>query len=169
MNAIRSKPSFTWYLQHKLGRKGGRTAWFNFFIRPFAASSFAEFWRQWNPVYGYYLTYYLYRPLARTMPREVAAFITFVTCGLLLHDIPAWVVTRRVWPPGATIAFTFFGASSVASQRLHMDMSRLPERTRVTVNAAYVASGIAVMLITVRFLVRRATPAMRRGGMVTRR
>jgi hypothetical protein len=30
---------------------------------------------------------------------------TFAVCGFLLHDLPAWVFTRRVLPPGATIAF----------------------------------------------------------------
>lgn len=155
MNAARSKPSFSWYLRHKLGRQGGRAAWFNFFIRPFTASSFAEFWRMWNPVYGYYLTYYSYRPLARTMPREMAAFLTFVACGFLLHDVPAWLFTRRLLPPGATIAFTVLGAGSVASERLQMDMSRLPVEARAAINVAYLATGVGAMLLVVRLMARK--------------
>lgn len=85
------------YLRFRLGRRGGREAWFNFFVKPFGARSFAAFWRQWNPVYGYYLYYFCYRPLARRLPRPAAMLITFVACGFVLHDLPAWLFTRRVY------------------------------------------------------------------------
>lgn len=97
-------PTVNQYLRFRLGAKGGASAWFNFFIKPFGASSFARFWRQWNPVYGYFLFYYSYRPLSRVMPRAPAMMATFVACGFLLHDLPAWAFARRVLPPGATIA-----------------------------------------------------------------
>ncbi len=87
-------PTLRQYLRFRLGTRGGRTAWFNFFIKPFGASSFAEFWRWWNPVYGYFLYYYSYRPMSRVMPRPIASFLTFVLCGFL-HDLPAWVFTRE--------------------------------------------------------------------------
>lgn len=47
--------TFAQYLRFRLGTASGRTVWFNFIIKPFGASSFAGFWRQWNPVYGYVL------------------------------------------------------------------------------------------------------------------
>jgi hypothetical protein len=37
------------YLRFRLGSRGGRIAWFNFFIKPFGASSFAQFWLLWIP------------------------------------------------------------------------------------------------------------------------
>ncbi len=61
--AAARKPGVRRYLEYKLGREGGRKAWFNFFIKPFGAASFAQFWRLWNPLYGYFLYYYAYRPL----------------------------------------------------------------------------------------------------------
>ena len=39
--------TLTQYLRFRLGSEGGKTAWFNFFIRPFGASSLAHFWRLW--------------------------------------------------------------------------------------------------------------------------
>jgi D-alanyl-lipoteichoic acid acyltransferase DltB (MBOAT superfamily) len=110
----------------RLGGQGGKTAWFNFFLKPFGAASFSEFWRLWNPVYGYFLRYYCFRPLSRVLPRPAALLTTFVLCGFCLHDLPAWAVTRRVLPPGATIAFMFFGLGVLISEALGMDLSRRP-------------------------------------------
>ncbi len=149
----RRSVTFREYLRRRLGPTGGRTAWFNFFIRPFSASSFAQFWRLWNPVYGYFLFYYSYRPLTHVMPRTLAKLTTFFVCGLLLHDVPAWLLTRRVLPPGATIAFTLFGLGAIASERFHMDTSRLPIALRAGVNGAYLVAGIGLMLLVIRRLV----------------
>ena len=101
----RPRLTFDQYLKFRLGASGGKTAWFNFFIKPFGAASFAEFWRLWNPVYGYFLYYYSYRPLSRLLPRAVAVQATFVVCGFL-HDVAAWALTRRILPPGATLALS---------------------------------------------------------------
>jgi D-alanyl-lipoteichoic acid acyltransferase DltB (MBOAT superfamily) len=137
------------YLRFRLGNRGGTTAWFNFFIRPFGASSFAQFWRLWNPVYGYFLSYYSYRPLSRLMPRSAAMLITFVACGFLLHDLPAWVFTGRVLPPGAAITFFMFGLGAIASDRFNMDLSHWPIAARAVVNITYLASCIGTMLLIV--------------------
>jgi D-alanyl-lipoteichoic acid acyltransferase DltB (MBOAT superfamily) len=144
--------SFAQYMTVRLGARGGSTAWFNFFIKPFGAASFAEFWRLWNPVYGYFLYFYSYRPLSRLLPRWAALMTTFIACGLVLHDLPAWAVTRRVLPPGATIAFILFGLGVVLSEVLHMDLSRWPFLGRAMVNAGYLASCVVAMLAIVRNL-----------------
>jgi len=155
----RSRHSFSLYLRRRLGPWGGRRAWFNFFVKPFGATSFAAFWRQWNPVYGYYLNRYSYRPLSRIVGRRGAMFATFVLCGFLLHDLPAWAATRRVLPPGATIAFTLYGAGAVAAEVLGMDTARLPVASRVSINMAYLAAGIAGMLRVLRLTGALGHPA----------
>jgi hypothetical protein len=154
-NRGRSRPArrltLTQYLRFRLGSQGGRTAWFNFFVRPFGASSFAQFWRLWNPVYGYYLYYYSYRPLARVVPRSLALLATFVVCGFALHDLPAWVFARRVLPPGATIAFVLFALVVVLSESLHMNLSTWPVIARAAINVGYLAGCIGAMLLIVRW------------------
>ncbi len=149
------KPGVRRYLEYRLGREGGGKAWFNFFIRPFGAASFAQFWRLWNPLYGYFLYYYAYRPLSRRLPRGVAVLVTFILCGFLLHDLPAWLVLRRVLPPGATITFVLFGLGVVASEALGMDLSRWPVAGRAVVNVAYLLACIGIMLAIVLELVAR--------------
>lgn len=146
--------TFAQYLRFRLGASSGRTAWFNFFIKPFGASSFAGFWRQWNPVYGYFLYYYSYRPLSQVLPRAPAMLMTFAACGFLLHDVPAWILTRRLLAPGATIAFSLFGLGAVLGEAFHMDISRWPFLVRASVNFSYIAGCCAAMLVIVLSLYR---------------
>src|ERR1700730_815747 len=149
----RGRVSFQRYLAFRLGKAGGATAWFNFFIKPFGARSFSEFWRQWNPVYGYFLYYYSYRPLTRLLPRAPAMLITFAACGFLLHDLPAWVFARRVLPPGATIAFVFFALGAIASDITGMDIGRWPMWARAGLNLAYLVTSVTLMLAIVLLIV----------------
>jgi hypothetical protein len=79
---------------------------------------------------------------------------TFVACGFLLHDLPAWLFARRVVPPGATIAFTLFGLGVIFSEWFHMDISRWPARARAATNIAYLAACIGVMLLVVSWFRR---------------
>lgn len=144
--------TFSQYLEFRLGHTG-RQAWFNFFVRPFGARSFADFWRFWNPVYGYFLLYFVYRPLARVLPRRVATIITFVSCGLVLHDVPAWLFSRRILPPGATLAFLFFGVVVVVSDALHMDLSTWPRWARAATNLVYLGGCVGATLFVVMRMV----------------
>lgn len=148
------KPSFRTYLRRRLGPPGpGR--WTRFFLHPFTAASFAEFWRRWNPVYGYFLGYHIYRPASRRVPRPAAVMATFLFAGFVLHDLPAWVITRRVLPPGGTIAFSLFGAGLLASQRVGLDLSAEPTILRVAANVTYLAACSGTMLVIARRLARR--------------
>jgi len=83
------------------------------------------------------------------MPRTPAMLITFVACGFFLHDLPAWVFSRRILPPGATIAFLMFGLGAVASDRFHMDLSRWPLPARAAINVIYLAGCVIAMLLIV--------------------
>jgi len=49
----------------------------NWALRSFGAATLSEFWQYWNPVYGYVLAYYVYRPLRRTLPRAWSVWLTF--------------------------------------------------------------------------------------------
>jgi hypothetical protein len=150
----RDRISFSRYLEFRLGRQGGRMRWFNFFVKPFGASSFAEFWRLWNPVYGYFLYYFSYRPLRRVLSRPLAVLVTFVACGFLLHDLPAWVFARQVLPPGATITFIFFASGAIVSEMVGMDISRQPAWIRAVSNVAYLLVCVLLTLLIIKLIIR---------------
>jgi hypothetical protein len=79
---------------------------------------------------------------------------TFLACGFLLHDIPAWIVARRALPPGATVAFAFFAVGAIASDQLHMDVSRRSIWARGSINLAYLATCILTMLALMLLVTR---------------
>nr|WP_286235893.1 MBOAT family O-acyltransferase [Thalassotalea sediminis] len=54
--------------------------------RSLGAKSFAQFWCYWNPIWSYYLAYYVQRPCTKVLSKPVAIFITFSVSGAL-HDV----------------------------------------------------------------------------------
>ena len=108
MKRPRKRPGFHPFLVSRLGDP--RPFWHfarTWFLKPLGAPSFRAFWTYWNPVYGYLLLYFVYRPLRRYLPRSIATFLTFVVSGLLLHDLPftisAEIVRGQAVVPSGTI------------------------------------------------------------------
>jgi len=147
------RPGFRMYVDRKLGRTPAER-WSNFFLRPFAAPTFTEFWRRWNPIYGYLLTYFVYRPTRRVAPRPLALMATFIFAGFVMHDLPAWVVARRILPPGGTIAFVLFGTGVLAGDKLRLDLSNRPVGLRVAANSAYLTTSVWMAVAIARRLAR---------------
>jgi D-alanyl-lipoteichoic acid acyltransferase DltB (MBOAT superfamily) len=124
------------YLDYRLGRN--QPWWrqtYNVLVRPLAAPSLAEFWRTWNPVWGYYLAAWFYRPARRALPHPAAVMVTFTVSGLV-HNLLAALLSHRL-NPFVTVWFMLYGVVMVASEALHMDLSRLPAPARILVNLAY--------------------------------
>lgn len=142
----RTKPTLTKYIEFRLGQ-GAWTQLRNWLTRTWGAPSFSAFWRFWNPVYGYFLFYYCYRPLRRLIPRAPAVVITFLICGFVLHDVLGWVMGGKVHFPEMTLMFLLWGGGVVVSDALLMDLSGRPLLVRVGVNIAYIG---AVPLLVAR-------------------
>jgi hypothetical protein len=144
------RPTLGEYVERRLGR-GSWVQARNVFAKPFGARSFAAFWRYWNPVYGYVLYYYSYRPLRRVLPRPAAAWLTILLCGLLLHDLVGWLAARRVRFPEMTLLFALFGAGAIASEALRLDLSRYPFPVRALANAAWLLAAWAITASAQRY------------------
>ena len=63
--------------------------------RALGAGSFAEFWRYWNPIWGYYLARNVMRPLRAYCSVPIATVVTFVVSGAL-HDFAVMLIKWRV-------------------------------------------------------------------------
>ena len=82
-------PGFHRFITHRLGDPRHPVRFLrNFFLVPLRSRSFGEFWSLWNPIFGYFLIFFIFRPLRRRMPRPLAVYLTFLASGFLLHDLP---------------------------------------------------------------------------------
>jgi hypothetical protein len=116
----------------------------NLLARPFGAPTLGGFWRYWNPVYGYVLLFHVYRPLRRRLPAPLAAWLTFVLCGFLLHDAVGWLLAGRVRAPEMTFMFALWGAEVVAADALGFDLTGTPYLVRAAANITHLVLGWAV-------------------------
>ena len=147
----RSRPSLSAYIERRLGR-GSLTMLRNWVLRSFGAGTFAQFWRYWNPVYGYLLTYFVYRPLRTVLPRPVAVWLTFLACGFCLHDLLGWMLARQIRAPEMTVLFCLFGGGVVLTDALRLDFSARPLPVRALANALLlIGAWWGMQLILARF------------------
>ena len=137
------RPGLAAYVERHLGR-GSSTMLRNWLLRSFGAGTFGGFWRYWNPVYGYVLSYYAYRPLRAVLPRPLAVWLTFVACGFLLHDLVGWLLARQARAPEMTVLFALFGAAVVMSEALRLDLSTRPLPMRVLANCGWLFGAWAL-------------------------
>ena len=138
--------SFARYAQRRIGHGTDGEQIVNLLARPFAAPSFAAFWRAFNPFYGYYLSYWVYRPLHRLMPRAAAELVTFAVSGFVLHDVPLFVIRRDVGAPWLTVWFVLVGAIAIVAEGMRMDLSRWPAWARVGVNLTYLLGTMSLVV-----------------------
>jgi hypothetical protein len=140
------QPSLGDYIEFRLGA-GSHAQLRNWLTRTWGAPSFSEFWLYFNPVYGYILAYWVYRPLRRALPRALAAWLTFIASGFFLHDLVGWIVGRRARYPEMTVYFGLLGLVAVVGRAVGMNMRRLPFLVRVAVHVLYLVGCFLVLQI----------------------
>ena len=63
--------------------------------RSLGASSFHLFWQYWNPIWGYYLSRKIMKPLNKWFPSSLAVIATFAVSGAL-HDLAITLVKWKI-------------------------------------------------------------------------
>ncbi len=122
--------------------------------RSFGAGSFRDFWRYWNPVYGYYLFYYCYKPFGRILPRPLSVLITFACSGFFLHDFPfGWLIralkTQSLPVPFVALWFSTIGMIVLVAEALTVDLSSYPLPLRVFINVFHIVAPFLIILYLV--------------------
>lgn len=137
------------YVRHRLGDEQRMMPLLREnFVRSFTAETFAGFWRAWNPVYGYVLRRWVYRPLARLFPRGVSVVLTFAFSGFAFHDVLAWPVavlrSGRVRLPMTATWFVLVALVVLVSEssplRRRLDLGALAPAARAGTHAALLAA-----------------------------
>ena len=109
-----TRPSLAAYVRRRNGVPLGASGSLSGMLyRSFGSSSFQQFWNYWNPIWGYYLGYLLFRPLRNRLPNAVAVVATFAISGVV-HDLAVSLIFQI---PSMTLTpwFTLMGVMVVVS------------------------------------------------------
>lgn len=114
----------------------------NMLLRSFGAKSFPVFWHYWNPVWGYYLSRNVMRPLATFLPITIATFITFLVSGAL-HDLAVSIVK---WQTVVffTPWFGLMGLIVIVSIKAGVSYGHFTWLVRTSINAFLIFTSLGI-------------------------
>ncbi len=114
----------------------------NMLHRSLGAGKFSVFWKHWNPIWGYYLGKYIFKPLKLVFPPTLSLIITFVLCGFI-HDLVImllkWQFTLLLTP-----WFFFMSLCVVLGDYLKLDYSKIPWIARALVNVIIISACLFI-------------------------
>ena len=114
----------------------------NMLFRAFGARSFQVFWRHWNPIWGYYLSRDIMRPLANFLPISLATLTTFLFSGAL-HDIAVSIIKWKIilfFTPW----FGLMGLIVIFSKWAGISYGQVRWPVRVLTNASFIFVSLGV-------------------------
>jgi hypothetical protein len=127
-----------------LGSPGSMT---NMLKRSLGARSFYVFWQYWNPIWGYYLSRKIMKPLCNVLPISLAIIITFSVSGAL-HDLAISLVKWEL-----TILFTpwfsLMGLVVLATKKFGLSYGKYHWLVRALINMSLIA---VCLLITRQYV-----------------
>ena len=140
-----SKPTYREYEQRRLGHSVNQLAGIAvMFRRAFGSSTFAGFWRYWNPLFSYYLYYYCYKPLDKFLPRSLVVIGTFTVSGTI-HDFVASIMLLEIYILFSPV-FTFWGLLVVGEEVFSLNFSRTQFWSRVIIYATIIIGTVVAGL-----------------------
>ena len=140
---MKSKLSLAQYVKKRNGVPlGASDSMKNMLSRSLGASSFPVFWRYWNPIWGYYLSRNVMRPVANFLPISLATFITFLVSGAL-HDIAVSIIKWK-----AILFFTpWFGVMGlmvIGSKGAGISYGQVSWPVRALINASFIFLSLGI-------------------------
>ena len=104
----------------------------NMLFRSLGAGNFSIFWQYWNPIWGFYLGKYIFKPLKLILPQALSLIITFTVCGFI-HDL-AIMLSKWKFILLLTPWFLFMGLSVNLSNYAKINYSKFPWIVRAGIN-----------------------------------
>ena len=121
---------------------GASNSFKNMLIRSLGAGQFSIFWKYWNPIWGFYLGKYIFKPLKTVLSPKFALILTFVFCGFL-HDLVI-IILRRHFELLLTPWFLFMGLCVVLSDYKKINYSKYPWGIRAFINILIILSCLLI-------------------------
>src|SRR5690554_4774389 len=120
----------------------------NMFVKPFFSSSLKDFWKYWNPTWGYYLLFYGYKPLKNIFPAWLALMMTFFISGLvhdLIYILPMMLQEVRFVFPLITVWFVIIAVGILVTEYRGIDFKYINVKLRPLFHLAYL---VATFILT---------------------
>ena len=140
---MKRKLSLAQYVKKRNGVPlGASDSMKNMLSRSFGASSFPVFWQYWNPIWGYYLSRNVMRPVANFLPISLATFITFLVSGAL-HDIAVSIIkwkTILFFTPW----FGLMGLMVIGSKGAGISYGHVSWPVRALINASFILISLGI-------------------------
>ncbi len=116
-----------------LGGKGSLSA---MLYNSLGASNFAQFWQYWNPIWSYYLSKYVMKPLHQVLPGGLAMLLTFAVSGAL-HDLAVAIIKWQIFF-FFTPWFVIMGGIALIGQVLRLSYRQYSWMIRATCNSIFI-------------------------------
>jgi D-alanyl-lipoteichoic acid acyltransferase DltB (MBOAT superfamily) len=95
------------------------------------------FWKYWNPIWGFYLSKYIYFPLNGYLPKTISSIVTFGISGAF-HDLAIGLLGLG-WQNFFTIWFVMMGVFMNISKFLNISYSGFSFFIRAVINISSIA------------------------------
>ncbi len=117
------------YLTYKFGNYTGSFDGILYMLKQsFLAPTFREFWQNWNPLWSYYLIYYVYKPFNKLFTKSLSILLTFVISGFL-HDCVAMILMQK-YSYKMTLFFFLLAIFVLVEKALNFNITKLPKPLR---------------------------------------
>jgi hypothetical protein len=117
----------------------------NMLSRSLGAKSFPIFWQYWNPIWGYYLSRNVMKPLNRFLPAWTAIFLTILVSGAI-HDLAVSFVNAQpifFFTPW----FGMMGLIVVASNKFNISYGSFAWPIRASINVLMIGVTLGLMYL----------------------
>ena len=121
----------------------------NNLYRSLGAKNFSAFWNYWNPIFGYCLGKYVFKPLKKEIPVVIALLCTFICCGLM-HDLITTIYRAKI-SLFFTIWFTIMGFAVLITKYLKHDFSKQKWIFRALVNLSIISLCFLITFCVTKF------------------
>ncbi|MCX2745338.1 acyltransferase [Mangrovivirga sp. M17] len=122
----------------------------NNLYRSLGSKNFSTFWNYWNPIFGYYLGKFIFKPLKRFLPVALSLLLTFIFCGLI-HDAVT-TIYRGELSFFFSIWFLIMGLAVLITRILRHNFSRQSWVVRASVNLSIITACLIATIFINRSL-----------------
>ena len=111
-------------------------------IRSLGAGKFSIFWKYWNPIWGYYLGKFIFKPLKSTLPKALSLIITFAISGFI-HDL-AIMLLKGKFTLFLTSWFLLMGICVIIGDYCKFNYSKFPWIIRAVINLSIISGCLFI-------------------------